>query len=114
MTTKAKVTRQWATAQQRLRATEAADALLTGWWQDLETFPRQAAGTMPGEPGLRWRTRLVPNEPVNRLAASVVRLEVIGDGDGPAVGEVLASVELVLADKAPAPDTDAEAAGGGQ
>src|SRR5688500_12150631 len=69
LTTRPTLTRQWATAQQRLRAVEAADALLTVWWQEPKTFPWRASGTVPDEPGLSWRTQLVPNEPVNRLAA---------------------------------------------
>ena len=99
LTTRAKLTRQWATAQHKLRATESADALLTEWWQDLKTFPRSASGNVPGEPAMHWRTRVVPNEPVNQLAASVVRLEILDDRDGPTAGDVLAAVEVVLADR---------------
>lgn len=114
LTTKAKLTRQWASAQQRLRATAAADALVTDWWRDPKTFPRQAVGAVPDEPGLRWRTRVVPNEAVNRLAASVVRLEVIAGRDGPVAGEVLVAVELVLNDEPlRTPQPGGDAAGGG-
>src|SRR5687767_6965975 len=98
LTTKAKLTRQWSLAQQRLRATEAADALLTTWWQEPKTFPRQAAGRVDGEPGLRWQTTVVANEPLNRLNATVVRLEVFGPV-GPTGGDnVLAAVEVALND----------------
>ena len=100
LTTKAKLTRQWAAARQQLRATEAADALLSGWWRDVKTFPRNARGLVPGEPGLAWRTRVVPNETLSRLDTSVVRLEVVNREEGPAQGQVLASVEIVLDDEA--------------
>ena len=99
LTTKAKLTRQWASAQQRLRAAGAADALLAEWWRDVKTFPRQASGTVSGEPRLAWRTQAVPNDAVNRLGASVVQLDVIDDGGGRTAGEVLASVEVVLDDE---------------
>ncbi len=99
LTTRAKLTRQWALARQQIRAVEAADELLTVWWQDVKTFPRQASGRVPREAGLAWRTRVVPNEPVNRLKASVVRLEIIDDGEGSAAGEILVAVEVVLNDE---------------
>jgi hypothetical protein len=118
LTTKAKLTRQWSLAQQRLRAAEAADALLTAWWHDPATFPRHAAGAVPGHPGLRWRTSVVPNEPVNRLQASVVRLEVFGGGvRASAAEEVLAAVEVVLNDERsdkPSEGGAGNAAGGGR
>lgn len=117
LTTKAKLTRQWSHAQQRLRATEAADALLTAWWQEPKTFPRQAEGLVYGEPGLRWRTTVVPNEPVNRLNASVVRLEVFGAVGAGRGGDVLATVEVVLNDDrfdSPAPGAAADDAAGGR
>ena len=98
LTTRARLTRQWSAARQQLRAAEAADALLATWWQDVKTFPRNADGPVPHEPGMSWRTRVVPNERVNWLDASVVRLEILDARDGPARGEVLASVELVLDD----------------
>ena len=98
LTTRAKVTRQWAAAERRLRATEAADALLTAWWQDVKTFPRRASGAVPGDGRMRWRTEVVPNELADRLEATVVRLEVFGDPAGPGAADALAAVEVVLDD----------------
>lgn len=117
LTTKAKLTRQWSHAQQRLRATEAADALLTAWWQEPETFPREAGGLVRGEPGLRWRTTVVPNGPINRLNATVVRLEVFGAVGAARGDDVLARVEVVLNDDRfdkPAPRAAADEAAGGR
>ena len=106
LTTKARVTRQWADAQRRLDATAAADRLLATWWQDVERFPRQSSGRVPGDPRLMWRTRTVRNGPVDALGASVVRLEVTDERDA-----VLASVEVVLSND---PPQRSLAAGGGQ
>ena len=94
LTTKARVTRQWAEAQRRLDAVAAADRLLATWWQDVGRFPRQSSGRVPGSPGLLWRTRHVRNDAVNRLGASVVRLDVTDEGDAE-----LASVEIVLSNE---------------
>lgn len=100
LTTKARVTRQWATARQQLRATDAADALLSAWWLNPGQFPRDSHGLVPGEPGMAWHTRVVPNETLNRLDTTVVRLEVLDRGNDAAAGRVLASVEVVLDDAA--------------
>jgi hypothetical protein len=97
LTTKARVTRQWANAQRRLDATAAADRLLATWWQDVERFPRQSSGRVAGDGQLRWRTRPVRNDSVESLGASVVRLEVTGGSD-----EMLAAVEVVLSNDPPA------------
>lgn len=117
LTTKAKLTRQWSHAQQRLRATEAADALLTAWWQEPKTFPREAGGLVRGEPGLRWRTTVVPNGPINQMNATVVRLEVFGAVGAARGDDVLARVEVVLNDDRfdnPAPGAAADEAAGGR
>src|SRR5688500_13208484 len=87
LTTRAKLTRQWAAAERRLRATEAADALLTAWWQDVKTFPRRASGAVPGDDRMSWRTEVVSNELADRLEATVVRLEVFGDPAGPGAAD---------------------------
>lgn len=88
----ARHTRQSADAERRLRAAAAADALLTGWWQDRANFPRAAAGRVTGDPDLSWRTRVVPNATLTELRAQVVRLEVSDDR----VGGPLVSVDVVL------------------
>jgi hypothetical protein len=107
LTTKARVTRQSAHAQRRLEAVTAADRLLAGWWRDVKRFPREGGGRVPGDAGLAWRTTPVANAPVNAMAASVIRLEVIDVRNQDMRGAVLASVEVVL-DDAPGPDTSPE------
>src|SRR4051812_18319241 len=79
LSTKARVTRQWAHAQRKLEATAAADKLLAAWWATPAAFPRRSAGTVPGDGGLAWRTAPVANEVVRPLGASVVRLEIIDE-----------------------------------
>jgi hypothetical protein len=101
LSTKARVTRQWAHAQRKLAAVAAADKLLTSWWANPAAFPRRSSGTMPGDAGLSWRTTPVTNETVRPLGASVVRLEIV-DGRQPSTASaVLASVEVVLDDELP-------------
>src|SRR5438105_940290 len=73
---KARATRQWVRADQRLRAIAAADALLGTWWQDPRTFPRAGAGVAPGGGQWRWQTRVVANPNVEALGAQDVRLQV--------------------------------------
>jgi hypothetical protein len=107
LTIKARVTRQAAHAQRRLEAVAAADRLLAGWWRDVKRLPRSGGGRVPGDAGLAWRTTPVANAPVNALAASVIRLEVIDARNQDMRGAVLASVEVVL-DDAPARDTSPE------
>src|SRR5215210_5494241 len=85
---KSRCARQWTHANRRLAAVAAADALLSAWWQEPASFPRSGAGTVEGNAGLAWRTRVVPNAQVNALGATTVRLEVSGaagspDGNGP-------------------------------
>lgn len=97
LTTKARVTRQWADAQRRLDAAAAADRLLATWWQDVERFPRNSSGRVAGDGRMVWRTRQVRNDAVESLGASVVRLEVSDESRG-----VLAAVEVVLSNDPPA------------
>lgn len=102
---KARHLRQWATAQQRLEATAAAEELLAAWWQAPDKWPRNDSGPVPGRPAWTWRTRATENTGARELGAQVVRLEIVGrEGEGPA--EVLAGVELAL------PDAPAEAGAG--
>lgn len=99
LTTKARVTRQWAHAQRRLEAAAAADRLMTSWWRDVERFPRNARGEVPGNSRLAWQTRTIRNDAVEAFGASTVRLEVFDERDA----AVLASVEVVLSNDPPAP-----------
>lgn len=111
LTTKARVTRQWSGAHRRLEAVAAADRLLADWWQDRLMLPRRSAGRVPGDAGLGWRTTPVRNDAADALAASVVRLDIfdaraISPASSP--GVVLASVEILLDDNEPPPNSVAQ------
>ena len=92
---KARCTRQARITDERRRAIEAADVLLSLWWQQTDTFPRAGAGSVSGSPEFEWRTRTVPNVAAQRLGAQVVRLEVLKAGAAPG-SESLAAVDVVL------------------
>src|SRR5690606_19038027 len=84
---------QYVLAQRKLRATEAADALLAHWWQNPAAVPRAAMGEVPGYEELRWRTSIAPNEDVQMMGGQVVRVEMFDASDE--ITPVLI-VELVL------------------
>jgi hypothetical protein len=113
LSTKARVTRQWAHAQRKLEAVKAADKLLAAWWATPATFPRRGAGDVPGDAGLAWRTSPVANETLRPLGASVVRLEIFDGRQPPTSAAVLASLEVVLDDELP-PGGSPPAGGGAQ
>lgn len=73
---------QWAEANRRLDAMERLETQLRQWG---EAVPETGGGALPGEPAMRWRTRVVREE--SRLR--VVAVEVV-DGRG----VVLAMVEV--------------------
>ena len=102
LTTKARATRQWSHAQRKLEAVAAADRLVTGWWQDLDRFPRRGAGRVAGTSGLAWRTTPVAKPELSGLMVSVIRVEVFDESEvGNARRTALASVEVVLDDDRP-------------
>lgn len=108
---KSHVARQQVRADRRLRAVAAADALLAAWWQDPATFPRAASGGVPGQPGLAWQTRIVPNPAAEALGGQAVRLDVFPGGPGASTddrAEPRVSVEVVL----PVPKPPVMPAGG--
>jgi type II secretory pathway pseudopilin PulG len=105
LTTKARATRQWASAHRRVEAVSAADRLLAAWWQDVDSFPRRASGRVPGDAAFVWRTAPIANPDLKALSASVIRLEIL---DG---GNVLAWAEVVLDDDRPR-NADSIASGG--
>ena len=74
---KVRYTHQWNAADRRVQCAKAADELLTAWWARPGSFPRSAAGDVPGEPDLSWRTAPVGNPAVESLGAVAVRLAVI-------------------------------------
>jgi hypothetical protein len=98
---KGRYTRQAATADRRLQAVAAADALLTGWHQDATSLSGARAGVVPGDAGLAWRTLVVPNAAINALDARVVRLEIVDNRPHAALNPVLTSVEFVIDADAP-------------
>jgi hypothetical protein len=91
---------QLATAQRKLAAVRAADALLAEWFTaDVDKFPRDSSGKFAGDGALAWHTRVVPNASLadDAYEAEVVRVDVLDDR---AVSREdaapLASVEVVL------------------
>lgn len=76
LTARSRAALQWSRANERIRAVEAADRLLSEWWQDPKSFPRAGEGVVAGVDGFRWRTRIVRNRVAERLSTEVVRLEV--------------------------------------
>lgn len=69
-------TRQAATADRRLRAVAAADALLVQWWREPERFPASSSGEIAEDDRFTWRTRRVHSDGLQNLDAQVVRLEI--------------------------------------
>ena len=88
--------RQATAADQRLRAVEVADQLLSAWHRD----PRGIkTGTgLVSDPAFVLRTSAVADPAVEELGARVFRLDVLAQDDG----RVLVSVDFV-ADAEPAP-----------
>lgn len=87
-----RMTANSARSAQRMRACQAADDLLAGWWLNRDGLPRQSEGAVAGSPGWRWKTMPVSNVQAERLGGEVVALEIIGDRDG----QPLLRVELLL------------------
>ena len=76
ITARGRYLKQWGHADKRVEAVERADALLSAWWQDLETFPKTGCGPISGTRGWRWRTRVVKSEEATKLNSTIVRLEI--------------------------------------
>ncbi len=100
LTARSRATLQWNRANERIRATEAADRLLSSWWQAPATLPRSGEGTVPDDARLHWRTRPVADPAAEALYGQIVRLEVSRAAD-PASDPTAARVDIVL----PAGDT---------
>ena len=96
---KARYARQAATADRRVQAVAAADALLSGWHQNPRSLPRDGlgAGALAGDMRLAWRLRPVSNGGVEELGGRVVRLEIVDERVAPA--PVLVAVEMVVAEQ---------------
>ena len=91
--TEARCRRQAAVAHQRIRGAQAAEALLAKWWADPKKLPRTGAGTITGQPGFTWRTRVRRDEQLRELGQEVVRLELFS---GRASPEPVVAVDVVL------------------
>ncbi len=75
---KADLTAQDALARHKLAAAAAADRLMTGWWADPAAMPRDDRGDVPGQPGLRWRTRPIdPPETPDAASHPTLRCELV-------------------------------------
>lgn len=101
--------RQAAAADQRLRAIELADQLLSTWHRDPRAIKTGTQFVSSGpktrtqlvsDPMFVCRTSAVANPAVEELGARVFRLDVLAQDDG----RVLVSVDFV-ADAEPAPQT---------
>ena len=105
---KSRLTRQVALAERQQVAVRAADALLAEWWKSVDGVPVGEGGVVEDAPSLVWETRVVPNGPVDRLGARVVRIEIRDvqprktraerETDDPKADEPLVAVDLVLPD----------------
>jgi hypothetical protein len=73
---RARFVHQWTRADRQLRASAAADALLTKWWKDPGHFPLAAKGAVPAEPQMIWQTMPVTSAEAQSLGVRVVRLEI--------------------------------------
>lgn len=110
---RARHTRQFALAQRKAIAVEAADALIAGWWEG-PAVPVDASGVVEREGiDLAWRTREIANESIEAIGARVVRVEMREAASRAAGAEdheaALVRVDLVLG---PEP-AELEANGGG-
>jgi len=94
-TIKTRSARQAQLTERRRLAIQAADALLSFWWQDIAKFPRTGSGDITGRPGLQWRTQDVRDDRAQSLGGQVVRLDVF-DRSTRGADALLASVEVVL------------------
>lgn len=63
-------------AGQKIAACKAADELLTGWFLSAASVPLSQAGSVPSNPALRWRTKILPNRETRRVGVELVRLTI--------------------------------------
>jgi type II secretory pathway pseudopilin PulG len=93
LTAKSRCARQSRQAIQRQQAIQAADEMMSLWWQDVKGFPRQGSGAVPLHPGLDWRILPVRNPQAEAFGGEVVRLEIKGDASN---RSPLIALEVVL------------------
>src|SRR5438552_2996453 len=81
---RARFVHQAADAERRLRAAQAADALLSSWFTGpAPAVPASGDGPVEDLPGYTWRTRPIRDADAARLGAMIVRLEVIDTNRSP-------------------------------
>lgn len=68
--------RQQSAAERRLDAAQAADALLSQWWQEKDHTWEEAAGGFEAHPGLTWRLVRLPHDQVDDMELELLQLEV--------------------------------------
>ncbi len=102
--------RQIALTERKMQAVRAADGLLTGWWSSPEGIPLEASGDVDSDPSLRWRTEVRDRPGLEELNVRVVRLEILENRSTGRVkpGQVLTSVELLLASEPQEEDAPAD------
>jgi prepilin-type N-terminal cleavage/methylation domain-containing protein len=66
--------RQLALAERKKEAVRAADKLITRWRTQQDGVPINQEGRVKFNDSLRWRTRRVNNETIEKLSGRVVRL----------------------------------------
>ena len=86
---------QWGSAERRLIAVQAADRMLSEWWQNIEQFPRGDEGVCPEDATLKWRTSVLVNEMLESLETQIVRLEIF-DSTALTQPQVLVLVDTVV------------------
>lgn len=110
---RARYVRQRAHAQRRLTAVAVADSLLTGWWQDPQTLPRDGSGNViEGLQDMQWawRTRSIDDTVALNAGVQIVRLEI---RDGRSKGSVQPVVTVDVAVPAPQQQQESNESSGG-
>lgn len=102
--------RQIALSERKMQALRAADGLLSRWWSSPEGIPLDASGDVESDPSLRWRTEVRARPGLEELDVRVVRLEILETRSTGRIhsDEVLADVELLLANPPKQEDAPAE------
>lgn len=103
MVAKARHSRQIAHARATMELVRAADDLLASWFIDPAGVPVGRSGTREGDPTVVWKTRVRDEEPIERIGARVVRVEVALQGQPGAVA-VQGAAEPVVIDLVLPPD----------
>lgn len=93
---KSRHTHQWSKAQRKLQAVQAADSMLSSWWADARSIPREGEGQIQATQPLRWTTRVIASPHARALRTQVVRLEIFDSELTAGDPQAIASVDLLL------------------